>query len=107
MGRGANDVGLSRQHILAACDASLRRLRTDRIDLYQMHFFDPDVRIEETLRALDDLVRAGKVRYVGCSNYPAWRLGEAIMAAASARQRRLRLACSRATTCCTARSRPS
>ena len=81
MGRGANDVGLSRQHILAACEASLRRLRTDRIDLYQTHFFDPDVRIEETLRALDDLVRAGKVRYVGCSNYPAWRLAEALLAA--------------------------
>jgi aryl-alcohol dehydrogenase-like predicted oxidoreductase len=81
MGRGANDAGLSRQHVLAACEASLRRLRTDRIDLYQTHFFDPDVRIEETLRALEDLVRAGKVRYVGCSNYPAWRLGEALMAA--------------------------
>jgi aryl-alcohol dehydrogenase-like predicted oxidoreductase len=81
MGRGANDVGLSRQHILKACDASLRRLRTDHIDLYQTHFFDPDVPIEETLRALDDLVRAGKVRYVGCSNYPAWRLAEALMAA--------------------------
>ena len=81
MGRGANDVGLSRQHILKACDASLRRLRTDRIDLYQTHFFDADVPIEETLRALEDLVRAGKVRYVGCSNYPAWRLGEALMAA--------------------------
>jgi len=81
MGRGANDAGLSRQHILKACDASLRRLRTDHIDLYQMHFFDPDVPIEETLRALDDLVRAGKVRYVGCSNYPAWRLAEALVAA--------------------------
>ncbi len=81
MGRGANDVGLSRQHILSACDASLRRLRTDRIDLYQTHFFDADVPIEETLRALEDLVRAGKVRYVGCSNYPAWRLAEALMAA--------------------------
>ncbi len=81
MGRGPNDVGLSRQHILEACDASLRRLRTDHIDLYQTHFFDPDVPIEETLRALDDLVRAGKVRYVGCSNYPAWRLAEALWAA--------------------------
>ena len=81
MGRGANDAGLSRQHILKACEASLRRLRTDRIDLYQTHFFDADVRIEETLRALEDLVRAGKVRYVGCSNYPAWRLAEALMAA--------------------------
>jgi aryl-alcohol dehydrogenase-like predicted oxidoreductase len=81
MGRGPNEVGLSRQHILAACDASLRRLRTDVIDLYQSHFFDPATPIEETLRAFEDLVRAGKVRYVGCSNYPAWRLGEALAAA--------------------------
>jgi len=78
MGRGPNDEGLSRQHILQAVEASLRRLGTDRIDLYQTHFFDPDTPIEETLRALDDLVRAGKVRYIGCSNYPAWRLSEAL-----------------------------
>ena len=80
MGRGPNDEGLSRQHILQAVDASLRRLQTDWIDLYQTHFFDPDTPIEETLRALEDLVRAGKVRYIGCSNYPAWRLAESLEA---------------------------
>jgi 1-deoxyxylulose-5-phosphate synthase len=78
MGKGANDEGLSRQHILHAVDASLRRLQTDRIDLYQTHYFDPRTPIDETLRALEDLVRSGKVRYVGCSNYPAWRLAEAL-----------------------------
>ena len=81
MRRGPNAWGLSRQHILDAADASLRRLGTDRIDLYQAHFFDPRVPIEETLRAFDDLERAGKVRYVGCSNHPAWRLGAALAAA--------------------------
>jgi aryl-alcohol dehydrogenase-like predicted oxidoreductase len=78
MGRGANDEGLSRQHITAALDASLKRLGTDYVDLYQTHYFDPDVPIEETMRALDDAVRAGKIRYVGCSNYPAWRLASAL-----------------------------
>jgi aryl-alcohol dehydrogenase-like predicted oxidoreductase len=70
-------VGLSRFHIQRAVEASLRRLRTDVIDLYQTHFPDPHTPIDETLRALDDLVRAGKVRYVGCSNYPLFRLAEA------------------------------
>ena len=78
MGRGPNDQGLSRQHILRAVDDSLRRLRTDVIDLYQTHYFDPVTPIDETLRALDDLIRAGKVRYIGCSNYPAWRLADAL-----------------------------
>ncbi len=78
MGAGPNDIGLSRFHIMKAVDESLRRLGTDVIDLYQVHSFDPRTPIEETLRALDDLVRWGKVRYVGCSNYPAWRLGEAL-----------------------------
>ncbi len=82
MGPGANDEGLSRQHVLDAVDASLRRLQTDRIDLYQTHYFDPETPIEETMRALDDCVRAGKVRYLGCSNYPAWRLAEALSASA-------------------------
>jgi aryl-alcohol dehydrogenase-like predicted oxidoreductase len=81
MGRGPNDAGLSRQHIVKAVEASLQRLGTDRIDLYQSHAFDAATPIDETLRAFDDLVRAGKVRYVGCSNYPAWRLGEALRAA--------------------------
>lgn len=79
-GPGTNDYGLSRYHIMRAIDDSLRRLQTDVIDLYQVHAFDPRVPIEETLRALDDLVRWGKVRYVGCSNYPTWRLGEALAA---------------------------
>jgi len=78
MGEGPNDEGLSRKHVLRACEESLRRLRTDYIDLYQTHAPDPTTPIDETLRALDDLVRSGKVRYVGCSNYPAWQLAEAL-----------------------------
>jgi aryl-alcohol dehydrogenase-like predicted oxidoreductase len=74
MGEGPHDRGLNRTHTIAACEASLRRLQTDYIDLYQMHFWDPDAPLEETLRALDDLVRDGKVRYVGCSNFAAWQL---------------------------------
>ena len=81
MRRGPNAWGLSRQHILDSVDASLRRLGTDSIDLYQSHAFDPRTPIEESLRAFDDLVRVGKVRYLGCSNYPAWRLGGAVTAA--------------------------
>jgi aryl-alcohol dehydrogenase-like predicted oxidoreductase len=78
VGLGPNDQGLSRRHILAACEASLRRLQTDEIDLYQAHFPDPETPIDETLRAFDDLVRSGKVRYIGCSNYPAWQLAAAL-----------------------------
>jgi aryl-alcohol dehydrogenase-like predicted oxidoreductase len=74
VGTGPNDEGLSRRHILRAVEDSLRRLRTDVIDLYQAHAPDPDTPLEESLRAFDDLVRAGKVRYVGCSNYPAWQV---------------------------------
>lgn len=77
-GDGPNDEGLSRAHILAAVEGSLRRLQTDYIDLYQAHFFDEHVPIEETLRAFDDLIRQGKVRYIGCSNYPTWRLMQAL-----------------------------
>lgn len=80
MGPGPNDQGLSRKHIIAACEASLRRLGTDYLDLYQAHHPDPETPIDETLRAFDDLVRAGKVRYVGCSNYPAWQLADALWA---------------------------
>jgi aryl-alcohol dehydrogenase (NADP+) len=72
------DRGLSRKHILAAIDASLRRLQTDYVDLYQAHHPDNDTPIDETLRALDDVVRAGKARYVGCSNYPAWQTAKAL-----------------------------
>jgi aryl-alcohol dehydrogenase-like predicted oxidoreductase len=74
VGHGPNDEGLSRRHILRACEDSLRRLRTDFIDLYQSHTPDPDTPLEETLAAFDQLVRQGKVRYVGCSNYPAWQV---------------------------------
>jgi aryl-alcohol dehydrogenase-like predicted oxidoreductase len=78
MGDGPNDEGLSRAHIHRAVEDSLRRLHTDYIDLYQAHWPDESVHIEETLRAFDDLVQQGKVRYIGCSNYPAWRLTEAV-----------------------------
>ncbi len=74
VGEGPNDEGLSRRHILKAAEDSLRRLNTDYIDLYQTHSPDPETPDEETLRALDDLVRQGKVRYLGCSNYPAWQV---------------------------------
>jgi aryl-alcohol dehydrogenase-like predicted oxidoreductase len=74
VGTGPNDEGLSRRHVLEACDDSLRRLGTDYIDLYQAHAPDPETPAEETLRAFDDLVRQGKVRYVGCSNFPAWQV---------------------------------
>ncbi|MCS6850182.1 MAG: aldo/keto reductase [Gemmataceae bacterium] len=78
VGHGPNDEGLSRRHILKAVEDSLRRLRTDYIDLYQCHSPDPETPLEETLRAFDDLVRQGKVRYVGCSNYPAWQVALAL-----------------------------
>jgi len=78
MWSGPNGEGLSRAHILRAVDDSLRRLQTDYIDLYQPHWYDADTPIEETMRVLDDLVRSGRVRYVGCSNHPAWRLVEAL-----------------------------
>jgi len=73
-----NDQGLSRRHIMDAIDASLRRLQTDFIDLYQVHFYDANTPLDETLRALDDLVRSGKVRYIGCSNYRGYQLASAL-----------------------------
>jgi len=78
MGEGPNAQGLSRVHITEAVRNSLRRLGTDYIDLYQTHSVDPDTPIEETLRAFDDLVHQGWVRYIGCSNYPAWRLMQSL-----------------------------
>ena len=72
------DRGTSRKHVLDAIDASLRRLRTDYVDLYQLHHPDPETPIDESLRALDDVVRAGKARYVGCSNFPAYQLARAL-----------------------------
>ena len=85
---GPHDQGLSRKHIMEACEASLRRLKTDVIDLYQVHMQDTSVRIEETLRALDDLVTQGKVRYIGCSNYTGYRLIESLWAAEKAHTHR-------------------
>lgn len=78
MGRNPWDMGNSRKHITAAIDASLRRLGTDYVDLYQLHFYDGGVPIDESLGALDDLVRAGKVRYAGCSNFLAYQLARAV-----------------------------
>lgn len=78
MGQGPNDQGLSRVHIMNAVEASLRRMQVDYIDLYQSHWTDDDTPIEETLRAYDDLVRQGKVRYIGASNYAAWELMQAL-----------------------------
>ena len=81
MWSGPNGEGLSRAHILRAVEDSLRRLQTDYIDLYQTHSPDPNTPIDETLRAMDDLVRQGKVRYLGCSNYTGWELMEATLTA--------------------------
>jgi aryl-alcohol dehydrogenase-like predicted oxidoreductase len=78
MGPGPNDAGLSRHHVLSGCEASLRRLGTDHIDLYQVHEWDGETPLEETLEALDLLVQAGKVRYVGASNYAGWQLMKAL-----------------------------
>jgi len=78
MDAGPNDAGLSRHHIIRGAEASLRRLGTDYIDLYQVHEWDGHTPLEETLTALNDLVRSGKVRYIGCSNYAAWHLMKAL-----------------------------
>ena len=78
MGKGANDTGLSRHHLIRACDASLKRLGTDRIDLYQIHGFDEITPIEEVLRGLDLLARSGKVLYVGLCNLAAWQIATAL-----------------------------
>src|SRR3954467_4563154 len=77
-GDGPNDAGLSRHHLIAGCEASLRRLRADHIDLYQVHEWDGQTPLGEPVAALDDLVRSGKVRYVGCSNYTGWQLMKAL-----------------------------
>ena len=90
MGRGANDVGLSRLHIMQSVEASLRRLGTDYIDLYQIHRFDTLTNLEDTLRTLDDLVRTGKVRYIGCSNLAAWQMMKALAISREQRLERFR-----------------
>jgi len=81
MGTGPNERGLSRHHIVEQCNASLKRLKTDAIDLYQVHAWDGQTRSRETIEALDTLVKQGKVRYVGCSNYSAWHLMKALSVA--------------------------
>ena len=78
MGEGPNDAGASRYHLIRACEASLKRLRTDVIDLYQLHQWDGETPLEETLEALDNLVRRGLVRYIGCSNYSGWHVMKAL-----------------------------
>jgi len=78
MGDGPNDVGSSRQHLIEACEASLRRMKTDVIDLYQLHEWDGQTPVEETMEALDTLVRQGKVRYIGCSNFSGWHIMKAL-----------------------------
>lgn len=83
MGEGRNDVGTSRKHLAAALDASLRRLGVDHVDLYQLHGYDPLTPLEETLRFLDDAVRAGKVHYIGLSNFAGWQLQRAVDLAAA------------------------
>ena len=88
MASGPNDAGLSRFHLVSQCEASLRRLKTDHIDLYQMHCWDGQTPLEETLGALDSLVRDGKVRYIGASNYSAWHMMKAL--AVSEREHRER-----------------
>ena len=80
IGKGPNDLGSSRHHLIAACEGSLKRLKTDYIDLYQMHAFDAQTPVEETLKALDDLIRAGKIRYVGCSNFSGWHVMKSLAA---------------------------
>ena len=81
-GSGANDVGSSRHHLIQAVDGALRRLGTDYIDLFQLHGFDAATPVEETVRTLDDLVTAGKLRYVGCSNFSGWHLMKSLAVAA-------------------------
>ena len=78
MGDGPNDAGLSRQHLITSVEDSLRRLRTDHIDLFQVHEWDGQTPLEETLETLDALVRAGKIRYIGCSNYAGWQATKAV-----------------------------
>jgi aryl-alcohol dehydrogenase-like predicted oxidoreductase len=80
MGDGVNDIGSSRHYLLRACEASLKRLKTDHIDIYTMHGFDAVTPVEETLRTLDDLITSGKVRYIACSNFSGWHLMKSLAA---------------------------
>ena len=103
MGPDVNDVGLSRRHLQHALDNSLRRLGVDCVDLYQVHAWDPVTPLIETMQTLDDMVRAGKVRYVGLSNFTGWQVQKAVAVAAAAASSS-RSPCSRSTTCWSARS---
>jgi len=80
MGEGPNDYGSSREHLIKACEDSLKRLKTDHIDIYHMHGFDANTPVEETLRTLDDLITSGKVRYIACSNFSGWHLMKSLSA---------------------------
>jgi aryl-alcohol dehydrogenase-like predicted oxidoreductase len=88
MGKGANDRGLSRRYLIAACEASLKRLKRDTIDLYQVHEWDGQTPVEEIVEALDSLQRSGKVRYVGCSNFSGWHLMKSLAVADARHQAR-------------------
>ena len=103
MGDDPNERGLSRKHILHAIDASLQRLGTDYVDLYQIHRFDYDTPIEETLEALDDVVKAGKVRYIGASSMYAWQFAKMLATSDAARLDAVRHRCRTTTTWSTAR----
>jgi 1-deoxyxylulose-5-phosphate synthase len=103
MRKGPNGAGLSRKAILTEIDASLRRLGTDYVDLYQIHRWDPDTPIEETLEALHDVVKAGKARYIGASSMYAWQFAKALHLAERHGWTRFVSRCRTTTTCCTAR----
>ena len=90
IGEGPNDVGSSRYHLIRACEASLKRLGTDHIDVYFMHGFDATTPVEETLRALDDLVTSGKIGYIGASNFSGWHLMKSLATSEQLRPRPLR-----------------
>ena len=103
MGEGPNDRGLSRKHLLDAIDASLRRLGMDYVDLYQIHRFDSDTPIEETLEALHDIVKAGKARYIGASSMYAWQFAKMLYDGRSRTAGRASCRCRTTTTSSTAR----
>ena len=88
MGDGPNDLGLSRHHIISACEASLKRLQTDRLDVYLAHKWDGMTPIDEIAEAFDSLVRTGKVRYIGCSNFSGWHLMKALASADKSHRQR-------------------
>ena len=104
MGRNPWDQGTSRKHVLDAIDASLKRLGTDYVDLYQLHRYDPDTPLDETLEALDTVVRAARRATSACSNWPAYKVARALGRSELQEPRARSTRCSRATTCCSAAS---